>query len=185
MGIPEIILIGVGLAMDCFAVCISCSLVQRDIKTSEALKIAFFFGFFQAIMPVAGWLLGLTFKDLIADFDHWIAFGILGAIGLKMIIEAFKKENKQELNITKFWVLISLSVATSIDAMIVGISFAFLELNILLTVSIIGFVTFIISLAGIYLGKKFTFISGKKAEIIGGIVLIGIGIKILIEHLNA
>jgi len=185
MGIPEIILIGIGLAMDCFAVCISCSLVQRDIKTSEALKIAFFFGFFQAVMPVAGWLLGLTFKDLITDFDHWIAFGILGAIGIKMIIEAFKKDNKQELNITKFWVLISLSVATSIDAMIVGISFAFLELNILLTVSIIGFVTFIISLTGIYLGKKFTFISGKKAEIIGGLVLIGIGIKILIEHLNS
>lgn len=185
MGIPEIILIGVGLAMDCFAVCISCSLVQKDIKTSYALKIAASFGFFQAIMPVLGWLLGLTFKDLIADFDHWIAFGILSAIGLKMFVEAFKKENKQELNITSFWVLISLSVATSIDAMIVGISFAFLELNMLLTVSIIGLVTFMISLIGIYLGKKFTFISGKKAEIIGGLVLIGIGIKILIEHLNS
>jgi len=185
MGIPEIILIGVGLAMDCFAVCISCSLVQKDIKTSDALKIAASFGFFQAIMPVLGWLLGLTFKDLIAGFDHWIAFGILGAIGLKMFFEAFKKDNKQELNITKFWVLISLSVATSIDAMIVGITFAFLELNILLTVSIIGVVTFMISMIGIYLGKKVTFINGKKAEIIGGLVLIGIGIKILIEHLNA
>lgn len=185
MGIPEIILIGVGLAMDCFAVCISCSLVQKDIKTSDALKIAASFGFFQAIMPVLGWLLGLTFKDLIAGFDHWIAFGILGAIGLKMFIEAFKKDNKQELNITRFWVLISLSVATSIDAMIVGITFAFLELNILLTVSIIGLVTFMISMIGIYLGKKVTFINGKKAEIIGGLVLIGIGIKILIEHLNA
>ena len=102
-----------------------------------------------------------------------------------MIIEAFKKEEEKDLQITKIWRLLSLSVATSIDAMIVGISFAFLELNILLTVGIIGIVTFLISLLGIYIGKKFTFISGKKAEIIGGLVLIGIGTKILIEHLSA
>ena len=104
---------------------------------------------------------------------------------MKMLIEAFKNEDEKDLQITRLKVLLTLSLATSIDAMIVGISFAVLELNILLTIGIIGFVTFIISLLGIYIGKKFTFISAKKAEIIGGLVLIGIGVKILIEHLNA
>lgn len=180
----EILLIGIGLAMDCFAVSISCSLGKCKIGTSQAFRIAFFFGLFQALMPVIGWLLGLSFKNLISDFDHWIAFGILSAIGIKMIIETFRKENEKTLQITRIWVLLSLSLATSIDAMIVGISFAFLELNLLLTIGIIGIVTFLISLLGIYIGNKFTFITAKKAEIIGGLVLIGIGAKILIEHLN-
>ncbi len=184
MGILEIILIGTGLAMDCFAVSVSCSLGKNTITPALALKIAFFFGLFQALMPVFGWLLGLSFKGLIAGFDHWIAFGLLSIIGMKMLIEAFKNENEKDLQITRFRVLLGLSLATSIDAMIVGISFAVLELNILLTIGIIGFVTFIISLLGIYIGKKFTFISAKKAEIIGGLVLVGIGTKILIEHLN-
>ncbi len=184
MKILEIILIGIGLAMDCFAVSLSCSLGKCRINNSQALKIAFFFGLFQGLMPVIGWLLGLSFKNQISDFDHWIAFGILSAIGIKMFIEAFQKEENKSLQITRIWVLLSLSLATSIDAMIVGISFAFLELNILLTIGIIGMVTFLISLSGIYIGKKFTFITAKKAEIIGGLVLIGIGTKILIEHLN-
>ncbi|HOY31368.1 MAG TPA: manganese efflux pump MntP family protein [Bacteroidales bacterium] len=184
MGIPEIILIGVGLAMDCFAVSVSCSLGKNKITSLLALKIAFSFGFFQALMPVIGWLLGLSFKDMITGFDHWIAFGLLCIIGIKMLIEAFRDEEKKDLQVTRLIVLLSLSVATSIDAMIVGISFAVLELNILVTVGIIGIVTFLISLAGIYIGKRFTFISAGKAEIIGGIVLIGIGLKILIEHLN-
>lgn len=119
-----------------------------------------------------------------SGFDHWIAFGLLSIIGIKMIVEAFKKEEERDLNIRKTMVLISLSVATSIDAMVVGISFALLKLNMLLTLGIIGIVTFIVSLVGIYIGKKFTFISAGKAAIIGGLVLIGIGTKILIEHLN-
>lgn len=185
MNIFEIILIGLGLAMDCFAVSLSCSMGRCKINKLQALKIAFFFGLFQALMPVIGWLLGLSFKNLISEFDHWMAFGILGAIGIKMIIEAFKKEEEKNIKITRLWVLAGLSLATSIDALIVGITFAFLEFNILLTVGIIGLVTFIISLTGIYIGKKFNFINAKKAEIIGGLVLIAIGIKILVEHLNA
>ncbi|HNX06273.1 MAG TPA: manganese efflux pump MntP family protein [Bacteroidales bacterium] len=184
MNITEIILIALGLAMDCFAVSISCSLGKNNISRLLALKIAFFFGLFQGLMPVAGWLLGLSFKDMMSDFDHWISFGLLSIIGIKMIVEAFKKEEDCALNIRKTMVLISLSVATSIDAMVVGISFALLKLNLFLTLGIIGIVTFFVSLAGIYIGKKFTFINAKKAEIIGGLVLVGIGTKILIEHLN-
>ncbi|HOV10417.1 MAG TPA: manganese efflux pump MntP family protein [Bacteroidales bacterium] len=184
MNIIEIILIALGLAMDCFAVSITCSLGKNNISRPLAIKIAFFFGLFQALMPVAGWLLGLSFKDMISGADHWIAFGLLSAIGIKMIVEAFKAGENKELNIRKTMVLLSLSVATSIDAMVIGISFALLKLNILLTLGTIGIVTFLVSLAGIYIGKKFTFISAKKAEIVGGLVLIGIGTKILIEHLN-
>ncbi|HNZ42337.1 MAG TPA: manganese efflux pump MntP family protein [Bacteroidales bacterium] len=184
MNITEIVLIALGLAMDCFAVSISCSLGKNNISRLLAVKIALFFGLFQGLMPVAGWLLGLSFKNMMSGFDHWIAFGLLSIIGIKMIVEAFKKEEERDLNIRKTMVLISLSVATSIDAMVVGISFALLKLNMLLTLGIIGIVTFIVSLVGIYIGKKFTFISAGKAAIIGGLVLIGIGTKILIEHLN-
>ncbi len=184
MKILDIIIIGIGLAMDCFAVSLSCSLGKCKIKKSYALRIAFFFGLFQALMPVLGWLLGLSFKNLIAAFDHWIAVSLLSAIGIKMIIEAFKNEDQKAIQITQMWVLLSLSLATSIDAMVVGISFAFLDFNIILTTAIIGIITFLITLLGLYIGKKFTFISGKKAEIMGGIVLIGIGVKILIEHLS-
>ncbi len=183
MSLIEIILISIGLAMDCLAVSISCSVIRKEIRFIEALRIGIFFGFFQAIMPVLGWLLGLSFKEYILVFDHWIAFGLLGIIGLKMIIESLKKTDKKEFNVTNFWVIITLSVATSIDAMIIGISFAFLNVNILKTVIIIGIITLFISMVGFRMGKSLGSLFGRRAELIGGLVLIGIGAKILIEHL--
>ncbi|MEI6123557.1 MAG: manganese efflux pump MntP family protein [Bacteroidota bacterium] len=184
MSLLETILIGIGLAMDCFAVSVSCSIIDKKIRLAQALIIALFFGLFQGAMPVIGWLLGLSFKEYITEFDHWIAFGILGAIGIKMIVESFKKENKKQIQLSKTWVLISLSIATSIDALIVGVSLAFLDVNIIKVVVIIGTITFLISILGLRLGKRIGLIRGNMAELIGGLVLIGIGTKILIEHLT-
>lgn len=183
MSYLEIILIGIGLAMDCFAVSVTCCLVDKNIRRATALKIALFFGFFQGMMPVAGWLLGMAFRDAISSFDHWIAFTILGIIGIKMIVESLRGGSPKNYDFSKLSVLISLSVATSIDALIVGMSFAFLEVKILPAVLIIGIITVLISLSGLFLGKKFGYLCGNKAGIIGGIVLVGIGTKILVEHL--
>ncbi len=183
LSLLEIILIGIGLAMDCFAVSISFSVIKKEIKFFEALKIAIFFGIFQAIMPVLGWLLSLTFKEYIQEFDHWIAFGILGTIGVKMLVESLKKTNKKQIQITNFWLIISLSIATSLDALIIGVSFAFLKVNITEAVIIIGIITLFISMVGFRMGMSLGSVFGKRAELIGGIVLIGIGTKILIEHL--
>jgi manganese efflux pump family protein len=171
--------------MDCLAVSISCSIIKKEIRFFEALKIGLFFGFFQGLMPVIGWLLGLSFKDYILAFDHWIAFGILGFIGVKMIIEALKKTDKKKLEITSYWMILNLSVATSIDALMIGVSFAFLQVSMMKTVIIIGGITLFISMVGFRLGKSLGSVFGKSAELVGGIVLIGMGIKILIEHLIA
>ncbi len=184
MSLLEIILIGIGLAMDCFAVAVSWSVIKKEIQFFEALKIGIYFGFFQAIMPVVGWGLGLSFKEYILAFDHWIAFGTLGIIGLKMVIESFKTSDKKEINVMNFWLIISLSIATSIDALIVGVSFAFLNVNIIETVSIIGIITLFMSMVGFRMGKSLGSVFGRRAELIGGLVLIGIGTKILIEHLT-
>jgi manganese efflux pump family protein len=171
--------------MDCLAVSISCSIIKKEIKFFEALKIGLFFGFFQGIMPVIGWLLGLFFKDYILAFDHWIAFGILGYIGVKMIIESFKKTDRKELEITSYWLILSLSIATSIDALMIGVSFAFLQVSMLKTVIIIGGITLFISMVGFRMGKSLGSVFGRRAELVGGLVLIAIGTKILIEHLIA
>lgn len=170
--------------MDCLAVSISCSVIKKEIRFPEALKIGIFFGFFQGIMPVIGWLLGLSFKNYILAFDHWIAFGILGIIGLKMVIESFKTTNKKEIKLTDMWLILSLSVATSIDALMIGVSFAFLDVSILKTVVIIGCITLFISMVGFRMGKSLGSVFGRRAELVGGLVLIGIGTKILIEHLT-
>jgi putative Mn2+ efflux pump MntP len=171
--------------MDCLAVSISCSIIKKEIKFFEALKIGLFFGFFQGLMPVIGWLLGLLFKDYILAFDHWIAFGILGFIGVKMIIESFKKPERKEMEITSYWLILSLSIATSIDALMIGVSFAFLQVSMFTTVIIIGGITLFISMVGFRMGKSLGSVFGRSAEMVGGIVLIGIGTKILIEHLIA
>jgi putative Mn2+ efflux pump MntP len=171
--------------MDCLAVSISCSVIKKEIRFFEALKIGLFFGFFQGIMPVIGWLLGLSFKDYILAFDHWIAFGILGFIGVKMLIESLKKDEKKEWEITSYWLILSLSIATSIDALMIGVSFAFLEVSMLKTVIIIGGITLFISMVGFRMGKSLGSVFGRRAEFAGGLVLIGIGTKILIEHLSS
>jgi putative Mn2+ efflux pump MntP len=148
------------------------------------LRIAFAFGLFQAVMPVIGWLTGVKLQNVMQSYDHWIAFGLLLFIGAKMIYEAFViEENEKKQNPLKLTVLLGLAIATSLDALAVGLSFAFLHVQIILPALIIGVITFFISFLGVYLGNKIGEKFGTKMEIIGGLILIGIGVRILIQHL--
>lgn len=186
MAFTTILLIAVGLAMDAFAVSIVTGSVYRDLHIRHVLRMALFFGGFQALMPVIGFLAGLGLKDYIAASDHWIAFGLLSLVGGKMIYESFKIEsaekNKDPSNLL---ILLILSVATSIDALAVGITLSLLATSIALAVTIIGLVTFGLSYAGVAIGKRFGHFFESKIEIAGGIILISIGLRILIEHLTA
>ena len=185
MGIIELILISIGLAMDAFAVSICKGIKMTSKKTWHIIVIALFFGGFQMLMPIIGWFLGSRFESYITSFDHWIAFILLLIIGGKMIFESFKKDSDDEELVTKFDVkeIFVLAIATSIDALAVGITFAFLQVNIASAVSIIGIITFVISIIGVKLGNVFGTKYEKNAEIIGGSILILMGLKILIEHL--
>jgi putative Mn2+ efflux pump MntP len=184
MNVFDIILIGIGLAMDCFAVSICFGLLSKKLQWKYVLRLAAFFGGFQAGMPILGWLIGMAFKDYIAQFDHWIAFALLGAIGIKMIIGAInKKDDTPCIQFNRLSVLLSLSIATSIDALIIGMGFAFLQVNIWLAIGIIGIISAGFTILGSVLGKKYGKYLGKRAEIVGGIVLVAIGIKILLEHM--
>lgn len=178
------LLIGIGLSFDSFAVSVSCGLMKREIRFLQAAAVAGSLAFFQALFPVIGWLIGSTLKNLIASLDHWIAFGLLAFIGIKMIIEGTKTDGSlQNFNPFKLSVLIGLSVATSIDALVVGLSFGFLDLPILFPVIIIGVVTFIASMLGMLFGKNIPAKRSRQSLVLGGIILISIGIKILVEHL--
>jgi len=184
MDIITIIAIAVGLAMDAFAVSITSGITIKRLKINHALRIAASFGAFQAFMPVIGWLAGLGLISFISGIDHWIAFGLLVFIGCKMIYESIKIESREDKsNPLNFYVLLMLSVATSIDALAVGLSFAFLKISIATPIIIIGTVTFLLSFLGVFAGNKFGHLFENKIEIAGGIVLIGIGLKILVEHL--
>ncbi|MBW1854764.1 MAG: manganese efflux pump MntP family protein [Thermodesulfobacteriota bacterium] len=184
MDIVSIVIIAVGLAMDAFAVSITSGITIKRLHINHALKIALFFGLFQAFMPIIGWLAGLSLRDYISAIDHWIAFGLLSFIGCKMIYESITvQSNKKEINPLNVYVLLVLSVATSIDALAVGISFAFLKVSIVTPVIIIGTVTFLLSYLGVYIGDRIGHFFENKIEIAGGILLIGIGIKILVEGL--
>lgn len=185
MEIFTIFLIAIGLNFDSLAISITNGLVVKDIQFSQATKIAFVFAFFQGLMPFIGWFIGSQIKDLIKDYDHWVAFTLLFLIGAKMVYESLKKEeNKKRLNPLKLIVMVSMAIATSIDALVVGVSFAFIDVNIILSIVIIGVLTFLVSMLGMLLGKKIGIIFGKKMEIVGGLILIGMGIKILIEHVR-
>ena len=179
-----IFLIAVGLAMDAFAVSITSGLACKPLKLSFTLKIAAFFGLFQAMMPVIGWLAGISCRDFIGGIDHWIAFGLLSFIGCKMIAESTGMNSKDDApeTMNNYRILI-LAIATSIDALAVGLSLSFLKAAILFPVIVIGAVTFVLSILGVVIGHKLGHFFEKKVEILGGLILIGIGIKILIEHL--
>ena len=189
MGFAELFLIGVGLSMDAFAVSVCKGLNMRDkINYKHAFIIALFFGGFQALMPAIGYFLGRNFEKYITAFDHWIAFGLLAFIGIKMIIDAIKEwrcedkvEDSDRLDIKELFML---AVATSIDALAVGITFAFLQVSIGAAVSIIGVTTFVLSIVGVVIGNKFGSKYKSKAELAGGIILVLIGLKILLEHLG-
>lgn len=185
MGIIELIIIAFGLAMDAFAVAICKGISMPKIKIKFAVIIALFFGVFQGVMPLLGWLLATNFQKYIVNVDHWIAFVLLGILGGKMIYESFKKEeeccNEFKLDYKE---LVVLAVATSIDALAVGITFALLQVEIFSAVSLIAVITFVLSLCGVYIGFFFGSKLKNKAEFIGGLILILIGIKILLEHLE-
>jgi len=183
MNMVTILLIAVSLAMDSFAVSIAHGMTIRSRRVATGLAMGFSFGFFQAFMPVLGWLAGLTLIELIANFDHWVAFGLLAFIGGKMIYsERTESEEEKEAKLT-VPVLLILSVATSIDALAVGLSFSLLQVSITVPVIAIGVVAFLFSFGGFNFGNKLGKFFERKVQVIGGIVLIAIGIKILLEHL--
>src|SRR5574344_1680593 len=184
MTIWEIALIGIGLAMDAFAVSICKGLAMKKMNIKNAIIIALYFGIFQAVMPLLGYLLGLRFADAIKNVDHWIAFILLLAIGLNMIKEAIKPSDEKMDDSIDMKTMLILAIATSIDALAVGITFAFLQVNIWISITIIGIITFVISLVGVKLGNIFEGKLKNKAEILGGVILILIGLKILLEHLG-
>ncbi len=188
MGFVELFLIGVGLSMDAFAVSICKGLGMSRLNMKQAAIIALFFGAFQALMPFIGWAAGSQLADLITPFDHWIAFILLAFVGGKMLWDAFRSEedeNPDEMD-TKLDIkeLFMLAIATSIDALAVGITFAFLQVSIVPSITIIGCTTFVISFVGVAVGHFFGARFEKPATIIGGVVLILIGVKILLEHLG-
>ena len=180
----EIFLIAIGLSMDCFAVSVSFG-TSRKLLWKNLLRMAVFFGFFQGMMTFVGWWVGDALKQIIEPVDHWVAFSILSVIGIRMIIESFKHEKeKRSIDIRKIRILLGLSVATSIDALMTGVSLGFINVEIIKTTILISSVTFIVTIIGGKLGEKATFIPARRAELIGGIVLILIGAKILFEHLG-
>ena len=179
--------IAIGLAMDAFAVSIAAGLTLKTVDARQTFRLAWHFGLFQALMPIIGWLAGLSIEHWIAPVDHWIAFGLLAAIGGKMIYEALKDADDDEVrrgDPTKGWSLVLLSIATSIDALAVGLSLALLGVSIWWPAVVIGLVAGAFTVVGMQLGKRFGALLGRRMEVIGGIVLIAIGVKILFEHLG-
>jgi putative Mn2+ efflux pump MntP len=183
MGFLTIFAIAVGLSMDALAVSIVAASVYREMHIRHALRMALFFGGFQAVMPIIGSLAGLGLRAYISTYDHWIAFGLLVFIGGKMIYESFTIESAEKnLDPSNLLVLLTLSVATSIDALAVGVTLSLLSGSVVLAAAFIGLVTFCLSYAGVAIGKRFGHIFESKIEIVGGIILIAIGIKILFQH---
>lgn len=185
MGIVEILLTAVGLSMDAFSVALCKGLSMREINRKQAFLIALFFGVAQAVMPVIGWALGTQFQNLITGFDHWLAFVLLAFIGGKMIYDALRGgEDGQCGGAFSIKELFVLAVATSIDALAVGITFAFLQVRILPAAAMIGVTTFLLSVVGCLIGHRFGAKYQSKAQFAGGIALVLIGLKILLEHLG-
>lgn len=189
MGIVELFLIAVGLSMDAFAVSVCKGLGMKRINFKVAVVLALFFGGFQALMPVIGWALGSQFLRLISPIDHWIAFILLAIIGGKMLWVAFHddeddSDDSSDANVIDLGEYLMLAIATSIDALAMGISFAALSVNIVAAASFIGVITFVLTIAGVAVGHFFGARYEKPATIVGGVVLILIGLKVLLEHLG-
>jgi len=185
MNIFVTLLLAIGLAFDAFAVSVSCGISARQTRISNALIVAGFFGLFQSAMPIVGWAVGSVFENIVAGIDHWVAFVLLSSIGIHMIYESARPEGKQaSINILDLRVLLLLSVATSIDALVAGFSFAFIQIEVIRTVAVIGLVTFILSVIGYHIGENLGHFFRNKVRFLGGIILIGIGVKMLVEHLH-
>ena len=184
MGLIELFLIAVGLSMDAFAVSVCKGLAMPKCTFKKAAIVGLWFGGFQALMPAIGYVLGAQFQETIASIDHWIAFVLLALIGGNMIHEALDNDEEEADASLDVKTMFLLAVATSIDALAIGITFAFLKVNIIQAVCFIGIVTFIISFAGVKIGNVFGARYKNKAEIVGGVILILLGLKILLEHLG-
>jgi putative Mn2+ efflux pump MntP len=186
MHLLTIFVLAIGLSMDSFAVAISCGLAEQEVKFGHAVKISLAFAFFQGILPLLGWLMGTGLKSYVEQIDHWIAFSLLAYLGGKMIWESLsKKEDEKMANIYSFRHIMTLSFATSIDALVVGFSYAMAESGrIFGGALIISAVTFFFAMLGIRIGKDVGYKLGSKVELLGGVILMGIGCKILIEHLG-
>ncbi|MDA8244158.1 MAG: manganese efflux pump MntP family protein [Elusimicrobia bacterium] len=189
MRTAEILLIALGLSMDAFAVAVASGATMKRLNIPHALKMGLFFGGFQALMPVVGWAAGLSLKEYISSWDHWLAFGLLAAIGGKMLYESFEIKEEEDCGGPKTCpfdtgTLTVLALATSIDALAVGLTFSVLKLSIIAPVLVIGLVTFAMSLAGVRLGSAGGHFFEHRMEAAGGLILIGIGLKILLEHLG-
>ena len=185
MSIIALVFVAIGLAMDAFTVSIAKGISLRKATVPQAAKVALFFGGFQALIPLLGWLFGLSFEKYITAFDHWIALILLTLIGGKMLYESFKGEDEEdsvEVDPLNARSLLVLAIATSIDALAVGVTFAFLNVNILTSITLIGVITFVISFAGVIIGNKVGEYLKNYAEIVGGIILILIGVSIFLEH---
>lgn len=185
MGIVELLLIAIGLAMDAFAVSVGKGVTLKRVTMRHTLTAGMWFGGFQALMPIVGYIVGVRFSSFVTSVDHWIAFGLLVVIGLNMIREAVWGDEESHTSDFGLKTMLLMAIATSIDALAVGISLAFLGVNIWVSAAVIGIVTLLLSGVGVYLGSLFGSRLGTKAGIVGGIILIAIGLKILIEHLEA
>lgn len=184
MELFPLLLVALSLSADCFAVALSAS-IARGVSFSRVFRLAFSFGFFQFLMPILGWLAGRTIVEVISSFDHWLAFLLLALIGGKMVLEVLRSKGSVEdgADITRGVSLITLSVATSLDALAVGLSFAFVGAGIIAASATIGVVAFGVTTTGFLLGKKVGRVVGARAKLVGGLILIGIGIRVLITHL--
>lgn len=181
----SIVIIAFGLSADCFAVALSGSVFASKVSFLRVFRIALSFGLFQTLMTVLGWLLGRTIVEFISAYDHWLAFILLAFVGGRMLWESFHAEEGKHktVDITRGFLLLTLSVATSIDALAVGLSFAFLKIDIVIASLIIGAVAFMVTAGGFMAGNKIGAVMGKRAEMIGGLILIAIGIRIVVTHI--
>jgi putative Mn2+ efflux pump MntP len=185
MSIVTIVLLAFGLAMDAFAVSVASGLAIQRLRVHHALRLAVFFGLFQALMPLLGWLAGLSLRSLIEAWDHWIAFVLLSGIGGKMVAESTwmkKEEEDRQTYPHSVYVLLVLSIATSIDALAVGLSLSLLNVNIIVPALAIGGITAVLCFVGTYIGDRFGHLFEQKIEVLGGLILIAIGLRILIQH---
>ena len=184
MSLLTLFITAVGLSMDAFAVAICKGLAMKKLSWKKALIIGLWFGGFQALMPTIGYLLGTRFERYVTAIDHWIAFVLLALIGANMVKESFSKEEESSNDAVDFKTMFLLAIATSIDALAVGVTYAFLQVRIVPAVSFIGIITFTLSIVGVKIGNVFGLKYKSKAELTGGIILIVMGIKILLEHLG-
>ncbi len=183
MTLINILLIGIALSFDAMAAAATYGAQCQRLSFSKALGVGLLFGFFQGLMPFIGWLLGSQMERVVSTLDHWIAFVLLGILGTKMVVDATRPTRNKKFELQSLKALLLLAVATSIDALVAGISFAFITINIYNAILVIGLITWVLSLTSVYVGRKCGECWGKKATIVGGVILFVIGVKILLTHL--